>query len=151
MESQPGPVFPAVGVGLLAQLDPLCQARVCPEMLCELMLRPGRAGASGAQSAELQETWEEKAMSGYLGFGSGPATPPAIRPCPPKWLCGHAFYRSDGSAATLKPLLVSNLPSEESQNMCAKKGNAENRKFFIAAGFLTQGNVFFLGSPSSFV
>lgn len=136
-ESQPGPVFPATGVGLLAQLASLCQACVCPEVLCELMLHLGRAGTPGAQSAELQETWEEKAMSGYLGFGSGPATPPAIRPCPPKWLCGHAFYRSDGSAATLKPLLASNLPSEESQNMHAKKGNAENRKFFIAAGFLS--------------
>lgn len=137
-----------MGVGLLAQLGPFCQARVCPEMLGELTLPPGRAGAFEAPSAELQETWEEKAVSGYLGFGSRPAAPPAIRPCPPKWLCGHAFYRSDGSAATLRPLLVSSLPSEESQNMCATKGKAENRIVLRAAGFLTQGNVFFLGSSS---
>ena len=99
---------------------------------------------------------EEKAVSGYLGFGSRPASPPASRLCPPKRLCGHTFHRSDGSAAIFKPLPVSSLLSEErllrgSQNTCAKNGHSPNRKFFMAAGFPTQRSVFCPSSPSSLV
>lgn len=83
-------------------------------------------------------------------LGSWPATASsqqAVPPLPtPRWLLGSAFQSSGGSpaAAMFKPSLTSSWLSEEgllwgNQSTCAKRGDSENRKFFRAARFLTQG------------
>lgn len=64
-ESQPGPVLPAVGADSVGPT--FTKPLACPGLLGESLLRPGRAGASGVQSAQLQETGRGKGLEWLVG------------------------------------------------------------------------------------
>lgn len=101
--------------------EPLVRS-LCPAQQCFVGSRyiQEELGPLGRNQQSFRKLGEEKAMSGYLGFGSQPELPPASQPCPPNWLCRHTSNSHRGSteaaatAAILETWLVSDLPGGES-------------------------------------
>lgn len=96
-----------MGAGPLARLGPFCQACVCPELLCELTLHSGRAGASGAQSAELQEPWGGKGSEWLLGVwlqACEPASQPAMSTKAALWAYFSQKWRQRSNIQTIARL-----------------------------------------------